>query len=148
MAWVVWLVLVGIGALFLALLVGFVVWFVRAWRSSNGKFAFGTSVPSDQVLDGVRNYFIPKGWRVEESTRGFILLQQPTGAFTALVLLVVFLPLGLIYLLTGWAHGKLEVSVEPTHEEQSNVHLRWNDAALRQEVQRFALWLEGERAIA
>jgi len=139
MAWEVGLLIAILAVVFVA----FILWLLWVLYSSNGEVRFVTSLPADETIEEARNYFVPRGWRVVDDAGGFIRLRQPTGAFTGLVLLVLLLPVGLIYLLTDWGHGKLEISVQTQDVGHSAVRLLWRDSSLRKDAKLFAAHLQG-----
>lgn len=134
MAWMIALIVVVVAGL-LAL----AVW---SWYASTGRAAGVTSLSADEFTDEVESCFVPDGWKLEHRARDFLIFQRGASGCTGLVLLVVFLPLGLVYLLTDWGRGKLVVSFRENDGRGTEFQFDWNNAAIRGHVRRLVDWLE------
>lgn len=108
---------------------------------SSGSLVVVTGLTPDEVADGVESAFVPGGWDVRYRGADFMTLQSGPSGCSALILLIIFLPLGLIYLLTDWGRGKLTVRYEERKAGETEVQLSWSNASIKAHVQSFAQWL-------
>jgi hypothetical protein len=111
---------------------------------SNGTSTAVTILSPDEVLDATIDTFVPADWRVAHRTNALLVLERPASGCAGLFLLLVFFPLGLVYLLTPWGRGKLTLQCWPLEDEETDVQLRWSSAAIRSDAKRFLEWLETE----
>lgn len=108
---------------------------------SSGTLVVVTNFTADEVANGVESAFVPGGWDVRYRGADFMTLQSGPNGCTGLLLLVIFLPLGLIYLLTDWGRGKLTVRYVERKAHETEVEFAWSNVSIRGPVQDFAAWL-------
>ncbi len=115
-----------------------------AWNTyqSNGRIVTVTSLTRKEVSEEAISFFVPGGWKVEERGRDFVFMRRGVSGCTALFFLVIFFPLGLVYLFTDWGRGRLTVSFWDNDEGTTDVELDWRNAGIRGSAIRLANWLE------
>ena len=94
------------------------------------------------MADSLISYFVPDGWKLEHRAKDFLILKRGANGCTGLIWLVIFLPLGLVYLLTDWGRGKLTARFWRSGGGATQVELRWNNAAIRRQIGRVLEALE------
>ena len=112
----------------------FVVW--PRSRYQSGTVATTTSWTFREVADSLISYFVPDGWQVEHRGEDLLILKQGATGCAALVWLVVFFPLGLVYLLTDWSRGKLTARFWKNRDGVTEVELCWSNALIRRQIGR------------
>ena len=130
---IVYLILIGVGVLAL---------FVWNNYQSNGRIVTATSLTRREVVEEAIRYFAPGGWKVEERGRDFVLMRRGPSGCGALLFLVLFFPLGLVYLFTDWGKGTLTVNCSENDEGGTDVQFDWKNAGKRGSVMRLAKWFE------
>jgi len=121
------------------LLISPLIWI---FYQSSGSLHTVTSLSPGEVLDELVDYFALGDWVVQHKSRDFVLLKRrPSGAIGCL-LLALFLPVGLAYLLTDWGTGKTTVRVRETDEGATEVEIAWRNAEIRGQVAEAVRWLE------
>ncbi|OGO48739.1 MAG: hypothetical protein A2W34_08690 [Chloroflexi bacterium RBG_16_64_32] len=86
-------------------------------------------------------------WTVEYRDRESIFLKKGPSGATGCLLLVLFLPLGLAYLLTDSGRGKLTARAWTNDEGDTELEMEWENAGPRRQLETFVEWLkeqEGE----
>jgi hypothetical protein len=66
--------------------------------------------------------------------QGLVTMRRGVGGLSALVLMIIFFPLGLVYLLTDWGRPRLMVTARPRDGGGCDVELRWRNAPIRRHV--------------
>lgn len=118
----------------LGILVAALVWMLYL---SNGSVTGELSLPAAEFFDELEDYFVPSGWRRGHRSEDILLLEKGPDGCLGLLLLVVFFPLGLVYLLTDWGRARMTVRVHQGHGDEHEFLIDWHAAAVRNEVQRF-----------
>jgi hypothetical protein len=134
---IVILIVLGIAALLISAL----IWI---FYQSSGSLHAVTSLSPSEVLDEVVDYFALSDWVVQHKARDFVLLKKAPSGVAGCLLLVLFLPVGLAYLLTDWGTGKTNVRVRETDEGATEVEIGWRNAGIRGQVAEAIRWLENQ----
>jgi hypothetical protein len=126
------------------LLVAGVVLSPLIWISyqSSGSLRAVTSLSPAEALDQVVDFFALGDWVVEHKAHDFVLLKRSPSGVIGCLLLVLFLPVGLAYLLTDWGTGKAGVRVWENDEGATDVEIAWRNATIRGHVAKALCWLE------
>lgn len=119
---------------------------VWATYQSNGTVSTTTSWKPREIADSMISYFVPDGWHLEHRANDFLVLKRGPSAFVAFLWLVLFLPLGLLYLLTDWGRGKLTARFWVTSGKATEVELHWSGAAVRGRIARVVEGLANREA--
>jgi hypothetical protein len=135
-------VIAGIAALMLLLIVGLLIWILY---ESSGSLHAVTYLSPAGVLDEVVDLFAVNDWTVQHKARDFVLLKKSPSGVAGCLLLVLFLPVGLAYLLTDWGAGKTTVRVWENNQGTTEVEIAWRNAAIRAQVKEAIRWLQETR---
>ena len=109
------------------------LWIYGAYQS-NGSVQAETSWSQREVIDSAIEYFAVDGWDVQDRTAGLVTMRRGVSGCSALLLLIIFFPLGLVYLLTDWGRPRLTVTARPRDGGGCDVELRWRNAPVRRQV--------------
>lgn len=109
---------------------------------SGGRISDVTALAPREVADEVTRFFVLTGWKLEERGKDFLFMRRGASGSTGCLLLLLFFPLGLAYLLTDWGQGKLTISYWKNDEGDTEVEFDWSNAAIRGRIGRFVEWLE------
>jgi hypothetical protein len=134
---IVILIVLGIAALLISAL----IWI---FYQSSGSLHAVTSLSPSEVLDEVVDYLALSDWVVQHKARDFVLLKKGPSGVAGCLLLVLFLPVGLAYLLTDWGTGKTNVRVRETDEGATEVEIGWRNAGIRGQLAEAIRWLENQ----
>ena len=121
------------------LLISPLIWI---YYQSSGSLHAVTSLSRLEVLDELVDFFALNDWTVQHKARDFVLLKKRPSGATGCLLLVLFLPIGLAYLLTDWGTGKTTVRVWENDEGATEVEIGWRNAEIRGQVAETVRWLE------
>jgi len=114
---------------------------IAANRASNGTLTVKTPLLPDEVLDILSRHFVKQSWTVQHRDRHFVALKSPPNVGTGCLLCLLFLPLGLVYLLTDWSRGRLAATALDS-KTMTEVEMEWRNVGIRGQIERFAVWLE------
>ena len=133
----------GIAILVVLLIAGLLISpFVWILYQSSGSLRAVTSLSPGAVLDEIVDFFAVNDWTVQHKARDFVLLKKSPSGVTGCLLLVLFLPVGLAYLLTDWGTGKTTVRVWENDQGATEVEIAWRNAEIRGQVADAVRWLE------
>ncbi len=133
----------GIVILMILLIAGLLISpLIWIFYQSSGSLHAVTSLSPGEVLDEVVDFFALNDWAVQHKARDFVLLKKSPSGATGCLLLVLFLPIGLAYLLTDWGTGKTTVRVWENDEGDTEVEIAWRNAEIRGQVAKAIRWLE------
>jgi hypothetical protein len=132
------LVLVLIGAL----VVVSVVYLYRENRDANGNEYARTALDPTEVLDTFSRHFVKQSWSIQHRDSEFLALTSGPNAATGCLLSILFLPLGLVYLLTDMGKGMLTVNASSLSALETSVEIEWQGAGVRKQIEAFKEWLE------
>lgn len=139
-----WVIGIAIGA---AVIIVAALWTTWNWYQNRGKLIAATALEERRLRLEAINYFAEDGWRITHDTEDFVIMEKGASAMVALVLLAVFLPVGLVYLLTDWGKGKLGIAFRQTKRGRgTEFQITWSNAAVRGRVRSFVGWAEQEAA--
>lgn len=126
-----------VGILFVGTFVILIVALVWMAYLSNGRITGEAPQRSDDLIENLATYLATEGWKQEHRVRDLLIMQRGPSGCLALLLLVVFLPLGLVYLLTDWGKARVALSVRPGSNVATEFQIDWRGAAIRQELRSF-----------
>lgn len=126
-----------LGILIVGILVILAVALVWMAYLSNGRITGETPLGSDEFIEELESYLVPSGWRQGHRSKDLLLMEKGPSGCMGLLLLVVFLPLGLVYLLTDWGRAKVAVSLRPASRGATEFQIDWRGTAIRQELRAF-----------
>lgn len=130
------LVVVIIAAIFVGIFAA-VVW---PGYLLSGRISVQTNWSPREVGDSLESYFVPSGWQVRHRASDFLVLGRGPSGCSALLYLVIFFPVGLVYLLTDWGRARLAARFSRDEGAKTQVELEWRNAAIRREISKI---LEG-----
>jgi hypothetical protein len=100
-----------------------------------------TTLSPREVLREVADYYVLGGWSIKHKAHDFTVLSCKHDAATGCLYLILFLPLGLAYLLTDWGDGEIIVQAWENDEGHTDVKIEWRNAS-RGDVKKIVRWLE------
>lgn len=112
------------------------------WRESAGSIETRASLKGPELTDEIVNHFTSDGWDVERQTDDVLLLQRSADVWVGMLLLVLFFPVGLLYLFTDRGYGSLKVTYREYGGSGTKFLLEWHHAVVRGQVRRLLEWLE------
>jgi hypothetical protein len=121
----------------LAIVALIVVGVVSLVVGSSGNIEGTAPALADALMNDFKDYFGPEGWKESHRGSDMLILEKGPDGCMALFLLVVFLPLGLVYLLTDWGKARLALMVRPVSTGETEFRIEWRGSALRNQVQAF-----------
>ena len=128
-----------VGVLIAGIVLLLLFWF---WREAHGDIAAVSSLTTAQLADEVSNHFMADGWDVEQSTEALLSMSKGVNVWLGLLLLLLFFPVGLLYLLTDWGNGRLTVSFGQQAGGETTFQLEWRNVPTRNQARRLLEWLE------
>ncbi|MCJ7510182.1 MAG: hypothetical protein MUP14_04740 [Dehalococcoidia bacterium] len=129
----------GIVILLLLLVAGLLIWILY---QSSGLLRAVTYLSPTGVLDEVVDLFAVNDWTVQHKARDFVVLKKSPSGVAGCLLLVLFFPVGLAYLLTDWGTGKTTVRVWENNQGATKVEIVWQNAGIRRQVEEAIHWLK------
>lgn len=120
-------------------LISLPMWIVR---QSSGSLSAVTNLSRREVLDELVQFFVLDDWIVQHKAGDFVVLQKKASGATGCLLLLLFFPLGLAYLLTDWGTGKTTIRVWEGDDVTTDVEIEWRNAPIRGPVEQAVRWLE------
>jgi hypothetical protein len=130
------LLVVAVGV---ALSIAFVV---RENRDANGRLLATTALEPTEILDTLSRHFVKQDWSIQHRDAEFVALKCGPNPATGCLLSVLFLPLGLVYLLTDMGKGLLTARASPISALETTVEIEWQGAGVRKQIEAFTRWLE------
>jgi hypothetical protein len=110
---------------------------------SSGEIATTTDLDPEDAIDNGIKAFVADGWETQEDRGNFAILKKGPGGGTGCLLLFLFFPIGLAYLLTDWGRGRLTIRAAEG-EDKTHVLIQWHNTGIRSEVEDFVHWLESQ----
>jgi hypothetical protein len=129
----------GIAILLLLLVAGLLIWILY---QSSGSLHAVTNLSPGAVLDEVVDLFAVNDWTVQHKARDFVVLKKSPSGVAGCLLLVLFFPVGLAYLLTDWGTGKTTIRVWENNQGATKVEIVWQNAGIRRQVEEAIHWLK------
>ncbi len=93
-----------------------------------------TDLDSEELFDRIAGWFVRDDWRVEERSPDLLVLKRGPYPGCGCLLLILFLPLGLWYMLTGWGHGTLSVELQQAEDGSRIAVFEWRNAGIRRDI--------------
>jgi hypothetical protein len=132
-----------VGLLLIAVLVVLAITFTRREvRDANGRVQATTALDPTEVLDTLSRHLVKQSWSIQHRDAEFVALTSGPNVGTGCILSILFLPLGLVYLLTDMGKGRLNVRASPVSALETRVAIEWQGAGVRKQIEAFAQWLE------
>jgi hypothetical protein len=107
-----------------------------------------THLDARDVCDNAIRGFARDGWELLEERHGWVLLGKGPHGGMGCIWLVLFFPIGLAYLFTGWGKRKLWIRALESPQGLSDVEISWQNAnrSDKSDARDFARWLEEQPA--
>lgn len=111
------------------------------WRESSGSIEKRTSLKGPELTDEIVNHFMSDGWDVERQTGDVLMLHRSADIWVGLLLLVLFFPVGLLYLYTDRGNGSLTITYREYGGSGTKFQIEWRQAIVGGQVRRLLEWL-------
>jgi hypothetical protein len=115
---------------------------LRENRDANGRVLASTALEPTEILDTLSRHFVKQDWSIQHRDAEFVALKCGPNPATGCLLSVLFLPLGLVYLLTDMGKGLLTARAASVSALETTVEIDWRGTGVRKQIEAFARWLE------